>query len=80
MDVKSNNVDLTTLTAIVSDQDLDSRVAEMRAVYDRCLKLRQELHDLEVEADLLKASVLREAHDVLRSDADIAHAYAVEAW
>jgi hypothetical protein len=80
MDVKSNNVDLTALTAIVSDPDLDGKVAEMRAAFDRVTQLHAQLHDAEVEADRLKAATLSEAYDVLKSDAGIAHAYAIEAW
>ena len=80
MDIKSAHVDLTTLTAIVSDSGLDEAVKALREADLKVINLQTELHDAEVEASLLRAKTLKEAHEVLHSDPNIAYDYAHEAW
>ncbi len=80
MDVKTNHVDLTTLTAIVSDPDLNPAVAEMRRLDAAVLRAENLLYDLRIDAAKAREQALSEAHAVLHSDADIAHTYAIEAW
>jgi hypothetical protein len=79
-DFNGHQIDLTTLTALVTDPELSPAVAELRRLEQSVLDAESKLYDLRVDAALARERAMAAAQEVLREDAGIAYDYAHEAW